>query len=156
MLFACFRPYSSNFFWNGGERMSLDEINSYNEEDIKNKIIIPYLKNVLGLQENEIKYEDSFTLKAGRSLFQIKKDKSKKSTQSAVVYSDILISKNGRNLLIVEVKRGNKKIDSDDILQARSYAKLLDNIAPYCIITQVSQYNFIPNPLKLLGKLSKK
>jgi hypothetical protein len=37
----------------------------YNEEDVKNKLVVPYLRS-LGFDESELFYERSFDLKVGR------------------------------------------------------------------------------------------
>jgi hypothetical protein len=48
---------------------------------------------------------------------------------------DILVTRDGQNLFTVEVKGPDIAIDSDDIDQAVSYARLVHPIAPLCLIT---------------------
>ena len=94
-----------------------------NEEDIKIKSTLPYLKD-LGFDLSEISFEDSFTIRLGH----------KKETIRG--YSDILCKRNGDNLFIIEIKRNSHAINDEDIKQATSYAKALENnIAPFTIIT---------------------
>tara|TARA_R110002020_G_scaffold55963_2_gene154993 strand:- start:202 stop:3246 length:3045 start_codon:yes stop_codon:yes gene_type:complete len=93
-----------------------------NEEDVKGKILLPFLNN-LGFDESEISLENSFTIRLGKS--QIKTGR-----------LDILCKKNGQNIFVVELKKDSKNIDQNDIDQGISYARLLqDNIAPFTIIT---------------------
>ncbi len=96
---------------------------SMNEEDIKIKSTLPYLKD-LGFDLSEISFEDSFTIRLGH----------KKETIRG--RSDILCKRNGDNLFIIEIKRNSHTINDEDIKQGTSYAKALeDNIAPFTIIT---------------------
>ena len=98
-----------------------------NEEEIKNNIIVPYLLD-LGFTSDEVSFESSFHIKLGRYDNLVKGDVKKG-------YLDILCKKDNRNLFVIEVKSESKKITSDDISQGVSYARLLDNIAPFVIIT---------------------
>jgi len=93
-----------------------------NEEDIKIKLILPYLKD-LGFDESEISFEDSFSITLGR--------------QKKIIggRSDILCKRNGQNLFLIELKKDSLLITQKDINQGISYARLLDNIAPFTIIS---------------------
>lgn len=98
-----------------------------NEEEIKNKILLPYL-NDLGFSIKDINFESSFTIKLGKKRHSIKNDVSKG-------YLDILCKKDDMNLFVIEVKRESIIITQDDIDQGISYARLLNNIAPFVVIT---------------------
>ncbi len=54
------------------------------EEDVKNKIILPFLKG-LGFTEEKLSFEDSFKIKLGRGKHEVGKKK------SSTVHSDILV-----------------------------------------------------------------
>lgn len=110
-----------------------------NEEDVKNKLIVPYLLS-LGFDISELSFEKSFWLRVGRSLHNIDTEKKARGARSRL---DILVKRNGQNLLIVEVKGPNIVIDSDDIDQAVCYAKLLHPIAPVCLITNGQEWKLI-------------
>jgi GTPase SAR1 family protein len=103
----------------------------HNEEDIKNKLIVPYLKT-LGFDSSEISFEKSFSVKVGKHVYKIDTERQLKSLSPRC---DILVKRNGRNLCIIEVKRNGSVIDQEDINQGVSYARLLDEIAPICIVT---------------------
>ena len=45
-----------------------------NEEDVKNKLVVPYLRS-LGFDESELFYERSFDLKVGRYTYRVDTDK---------------------------------------------------------------------------------
>lgn len=98
-----------------------------NEEDIKSKILIPYLMS-LGIKTSELSFEKNFTIKLGKGTHSLKGD---------AVHGrlDILCHKNNQNLFIVEAKSSNIKINQKDIDQGISYARLLDQIAPFVIVT---------------------
>lgn len=94
-----------------------------NEEDIRVKLLMPYLQS-LGFSPSEIQIEKSFSIRLG------------KSVQKMRGRADILCTRNGRNLFIIELKKDTVKISDQDIEQGISYARLLeDNIAPFTIIT---------------------
>lgn len=94
-----------------------------NEEEIRGKILLPYLES-LGFDASEILLEKSFSIRLG------------KSQRSIGGRSDILCRRNGTNLFIIELKRDSVSITQDDIEQGISYARLLkDNIAPFTIIS---------------------
>lgn len=84
--------------------------NVKSEEDLKIKVIVPYLKE-LGYEEADFRYENPIDVVIG----------SKKTT----VFSDIEILIKGQVELVIDVKKPNKSINEKDILQSTSYAKLI-------------------------------
>lgn len=93
-----------------------------NEEEIRGKILLPYLKD-LGFNISEISLETSFSIRLGKTKHIINGR------------SDILCKRNGKNLFIIELKNNSISITQDDIDQGISYARLLEDIAPFTIIT---------------------
>ena len=93
-----------------------------NEEEVRGKLLLPYL-NDLGFDISEISLEKSFAIRLGKLKHVINGR------------SDILCKRNGKNLFIIELKNDSISIDQADIEQGISYARLLDNIAPFTIIT---------------------
>lgn len=94
-----------------------------NEEDIRGKLLLPFLKD-LDFDESEILLEKSFTVRLGKSQHTIKGR------------SDILCRRNNANLFIIELKRDSAAIKPQDVEQGISYARLLKgNIAPFTIIS---------------------
>jgi hypothetical protein len=92
------------------------------EEDIKAKILLPYLHD-LGIDVSEISLEDSFKIRLGK-------------TKQATGRSDILCKRHRKNLFVIELKNDSIEITQDDIDQGISYARLLpDDIAPFTIIS---------------------
>jgi hypothetical protein len=94
------------------------------EEDIRTKVVYEWLKDC-GFTSDNILLEYTFKVKFG------------KQTKNFRPRADVLIkSVEGLNLLVVEVKATNHKLNNDDIDQAVSYARLLkDGIAPFTILT---------------------
>jgi hypothetical protein len=107
--------------------MEITPVNFISEEDLKAKIISPYLQS-LGFTVEDIKLEQSFTVQLGRK-------KHPKSQKQAVGRLDYLCRKGGQNLFIVEAKADNVKISQDDIDQGVSYAGLLRPIPPFVLVT---------------------
>ncbi|EOQ05752.1 type I restriction enzyme HsdR N-terminal domain-containing protein [Bacillus pseudomycoides] len=104
-----------------------------NEEQVKNTVIVPYFEK-MGFLTDKIEFETHFKINIPRQgELYIGKEITKH------VYSDILYKAlvNGklRNVILVEVKRGNHPINEKDIEQAINYARLLDEIAPYSVVT---------------------
>ena len=98
----------------------------YTEEDIKTNILLPFIQD-LGFNKNDLEFERTFTIRLGKTVHKKENQKSGRL--------DILCHKNGQNLFVIEVKAPSVKIDQDDIDQGISYARLLDNIAPFVIVT---------------------
>lgn len=95
------------------------------EDDIRTKVVYEWLKNC-GLSLDDILIEYSLKLHFG------------KTTKTFHPRTDVLVksSISGQNLIIVEVKSEDHKLDDVDILQAISYAcALKDGIAPFTILT---------------------
>lgn len=97
-----------------------------NEEDIKNKIVIPYLAD-LGLDIENLVFEKTFTIRLFRSKIEMK--------NTIKGRLDILVKRNNENIFLVETKAPDHILTDDDRDQAISYARLLDNIAPFSIVT---------------------
>ncbi len=95
------------------------------EDDIRTKVVYEWLKDC-GFSSEDILVEYSLELHFG------------KTTKTFHPRTDVLIksSISGKNLIIVEVKSEDHKLDNVDILQAISYAcSLKDGIAPFTILT---------------------
>ncbi len=97
-----------------------------NEEEIRGQLLLPYLQD-LGFDASEISLEKSFSVRLGRSQHMVKNNLRGRS--------DILCKRNGKNLFIIELKNDSISIDENDINQGISYARLLEDIAPFTIIT---------------------
>ena len=86
----------------------------------------------LGFTEQELSLEDHFHIRLGHTAFRID---GKDHKGRLIGRSDILISRHGKNLAIVETKGPDHKLTIQDAEQAVSYARLLRQIAPYAIVT---------------------
>jgi len=102
-----------------------------NEEDVKIKKVVTILQS-LGFDISELYYEKSFHLHVGRFTYRIDTGEQIRTAQPRL---DILVTRNGQNLFIVEVKGPDIDISSNDIDQAVSYARLVHPIVPLCLIT---------------------
>jgi hypothetical protein len=100
-----------------------------NEEDVKNRIIVPYLTD-MGLNEENLFFEKYFSIRLGKYRHKIGS-----RVEQARGWSDILVTRNNQNMFIVETKASDHKINLDDIDQAISYARLLNEIAPFAIVS---------------------
>lgn len=108
--------------------MNYSSLNLNSEEDIKLKVIVPYLLQA-GLTMDDLEFEANLILRLGTNNHQINGTDIKRGR------IDILCKKDGRNLFIMEVKKDNKEIDLGDAEQAISYARLVHPIAPYVFVT---------------------
>jgi hypothetical protein len=91
------------------------------EEDIKGKLLLPYIKD-LGFDVSEISLEHAFAIRLGKK-------------KHVTGRSDILCKKHNKNLFVIELKNDSLPITNDDIDQGISYARLLDDIAPFTIVS---------------------
>jgi hypothetical protein len=109
-----------------------------NEEEIKVKYVLPWLEQA-GVTLEELRFELSFSLKIGRQSLIVGQPKTRKSSTLGARL-DILVQRNGRNLLIVETKADGLQLTDDDRDQAISYARLVHPIAPYAVVTNGMDY----------------
>ena len=70
------------------------------EEDVKNNIVLPWLKE-LGFNESELQFERTLKVRVGRGEVEIGADDEKQFKSGRY---DILVTRNGVNLFVVEVK----------------------------------------------------
>jgi hypothetical protein len=92
-----------------------------NEENIRGKLLLPYIKD-LGFDVSEISLEYAFKIRLGKKKY-------------ARGRSDILCKRHNKNLFVIELKNDSLPITDDDRDQGISYARLLDDIAPFTIIS---------------------
>ena len=92
-----------------------------NEENIRGKLLLPYIKD-LGFDDSEIFLEHAFKIRLGKKKY-------------ARGRSDILCKRHNKNLFVIELKNDSLPITDDDRDQGISYARLLDDIAPFTIIS---------------------
>ena len=114
------------------------------EEDLR--IVVVKFFQELGFDETEISCEDFFSIRLGHTDINIDKE-------NLNGRSDVLISRNGQPLAIVETKSPNHNLVDDDAKQAISYARLLTSIAPIAIVTNGAEtrvYDVLANELTLL------
>jgi len=91
-----------------------------NEEEVKNKILVPYLKN-LGLTSEEVKFEEPTYIRF--------------TTQARRGRSDILCKSEKANLFLIEIKAEKEKITDEVIEQGMSYSRLIHPMPPFMIVT---------------------
>jgi len=111
--------------------MHKETVNVLNEEDLKQKVILPYVES-LGFNMEELELEKSFSIRLGRNSYCLNR---KKDTKKAGGRLDILCKSGDQNLIVIEAKADTVKITQDDIDQGVSYARLLDSIAPFVLVT---------------------
>jgi hypothetical protein len=118
-----------------------------NEENVKIKIVLPFLRS-LGFTEDDLEFEESFSIKAGRNTYLIDNTK---ETNSLNPRLDILVKNKteNKNLFILEIKSDQNPIGHEDIDQAISYSRLVHPIAPFSLITNGKE-------IKIFDTISKK
>jgi len=122
------------------------------EEDVKIKVIVPYL-SILGYSYNNLRFENSIKVQIG--------------VKSTTVRSDIEVVIDGKVQMVIDIKNPHNSISERDIIQCASYAKLLD-ITPalYAVVTNGrssivtnvytgQRIEEIPAPDKLLRDINK-
>ncbi|MDA3884142.1 MAG: type I restriction enzyme HsdR N-terminal domain-containing protein [Candidatus Delongbacteria bacterium] len=103
-----------------------------NEEDVKIKKVLKYLKKECNIDVDDIEFEKPFSFKAGRGTYDVKKDKFADNIQSRL---DILVRSktSGKNLFVIEVKKEDHKLTDADRDQAISYALLTQPVTPLAL-----------------------
>ena len=101
-----------------------------NEEDVKIKLIIPYLEE-LGFDRNELSFETNFSFKFGKNTLTVNGVSPDNSPSARL---DILVKLSDKNICVFEAKRLGTKISEEDIRQAISYGSLVKPTVPFCIV----------------------
>jgi len=102
-----------------------------NEEELRGLLLLPYLR-ALGVAPGEIRLEKSFRLRLGRTVV----DYEGQSRSALSGRLDILVRNAiGDNLFIIEVKQPDHELTVEDRDQGVTYARLLDQIAPFLLLT---------------------
>jgi hypothetical protein len=102
-----------------------------NEEEVKNSVIIPWL-TANGVHQGELHFERPFRVKLGRHTVVAGEGPTDPSVTARL---DILVARQGRNLLVVEVKAEHLVLTDDDRDQGISYARLVHPVAPFVLVT---------------------
>jgi hypothetical protein len=102
-----------------------------NEEELKIGFLVPLLRS-LGVNQDELHFETSFRLVVGRQT--LIEDTSKALTEKRPRL-DILVTRDGQNLFVLEVKRRGQELTEQDRDQAVCYARLVDPMAPYALVS---------------------
>jgi hypothetical protein len=103
------------------------------EEDVKAKIIAGWL-SAHGFGPHDVSLEASFKIRLGRSEYLVESEKGKDARGRA---DYLLRACDGRNLIVIEVKAPDQRLDDASRDQAISYARLLASggIAPFVLLT---------------------
>lgn len=96
------------------------------EEDIRTLVVSFFSE--LGFDKDEISCEDYFSIQLGHQTI----DFDRKIVGGR---SDVLVTRNGLPLAVVETKAPTHNLEDNDAKQAISYARLLSSIAPFAIVT---------------------
>ncbi|WP_269514052.1 type I restriction endonuclease [Brevundimonas subvibrioides] len=101
------------------------------EQEFEAELRAKMLKAFPWLPPKALKHQRSFTFKAG--LKEITVNGEPKTEAGARL--DILVELNGKPLAILELKRPGERLTAADAAQARSYAKLVEPMAPLVALT---------------------
>lgn len=135
----------------------MDNISDFNvsihsEEDMKIKVLLPYLKS-LGYTDEELRFENGIDVQIG--------------SRKTRVFSDIEILINNKVEMVIDAKKPHKAMSEKDLLQVVSYAKLISTPqAIYgvvcngidCIVTDTytgKRFTEIPTKAQLLRAIDK-
>lgn len=114
--------------------MQVDSWEAANEEEVKVRVVLPWLKRI-GFDETELNLEGSFTLKLGHNSIRVGRGRSPTDQNSVRGRYDILVRRSHSNLMIIETKAPSLQLNDEDRDQAISYARLVDDICPYAVVT---------------------
>src|SRR5260221_9321195 len=100
------------------------------EEDVR--LLVARYFAELGFESNELSAEDVFTVHIGHNDIVIG---AKRDRTSVTARSDLLLMRQGHPFAVVELKAPDHVFTDADARQGISYARLLEEIAPFAIIT---------------------
>jgi Type I restriction enzyme R protein N terminus (HSDR_N) len=102
------------------------------EDDLR--LVVASFLQELGIESTELSCEDHFSIQLGHNAIIVNRE-SDPERRRVSGYSDVLITRNGRSLAIVETKSPDHTLTEQDAVQAISYARLLLQMAPFAIVT---------------------
>ena len=109
-----------------------ENFNPDSEEDLR-FVVAQYFQD-LGFDLNEMSFEDQFHIQLGHNTIVVGRDQQPRDARVGG-RSDLLLTRNGRPLAIIETKAPGNTLTDSDALQALSYARLLLDMAPFTIVT---------------------
>ena len=101
-----------------------------NEETLKTNVVVPLLQSI-GLDSEGLSFETQFSIQLGRGVYNVKSEKASIATGR----SDILCRLNDKPLFVIEVKSEKQTLTDSDQRQGLSYARLLEPMAPFVLLT---------------------
>lgn len=102
------------------------------EADVDARVVVPYLA-ALGLTPPQIRAQRTFTLRLGRQMVIRGNDTARATIGGRLDY--LITNAEGDPLFVVELKAPGVELTDDDRDQGISYARLLDRIAPFVLVT---------------------
>ena len=119
--------------------MKTQPVNLINEEDLKAKLLLPYIES-LGFKSEDITLEKNFSVRLGRKEYPVG---GTKEIATAMGRLDILCSAGGKHLFIIEAKAEDVEISQEDIDQGVSYSRLVHPIVPFVLVTNAKETHVI-------------
>lgn len=121
--------------------MGKKEVTPFNvdsEEEVR--VALAFYFSDLGFNLGDMSFEDTFRVTLGHNSIIVGKN-----TNPEVITgrSDMLLMHNGEPLAMVETKAPGVKLNKKDRDQARSYARLLEKMPPYTILTNGKDFEVI-------------
>lgn len=114
-------------------RTPMTSVKSLNEESLKNKLVLPTLFS-LGFDPAELEFETSFTIQLGRTTHTVDGRAERASGRL-----DILCTRGRRPLFVIELKAESQPITDADRRQVLSYARLVEPMAPFALLSNGKQ-----------------
>lgn len=103
-----------------------------NEATLESRLHAVLTKVFPWISPGEIKHQVVFSVNLGRNTFKVD---GSAASELAHPRLDILLMYKNKNLAVLELKAPSKKLTENDEKQGKSYARLLDDIAPLTIVT---------------------
>ena len=130
-----------------------NDLNVLTEEDVRSKIVLPWLFSQ-GFDKDQVLVERSFSIRLGHGVLTVENGTTRKKTPATkkkenetekekektrlTGRADVIVrNRQGRNLMVIEVKAPHIQLTDNDRKQAISYARLLEegDIAPISVVT---------------------
>lgn len=107
--------------------MALNEASLQARLDHVLKTVFPTFREV------GVEHQKSFSIKFGHHQVDVDLKEPSKHPQRAIL--DILLTIDGKNIMLVELKKENLELDEEDVSQGISYARLLHPMPPLTLIS---------------------
>jgi hypothetical protein len=110
---------------------AVKEVHDQTEADPESRIAAALTVSLPGMSPASICHQHRFRIRLGHKVVEI----DGRATDQAIGRLDVVLTRDGKPLAVLEIKRPSLELTDGDCAQGLSYARLLEPMAPLMVIT---------------------